>query len=177
MSDLTERQLSSEQIYSGRVISLHVDEVILPNGQQSTREIVRHPGAVAIVPIEASGRVVMVEQYRYAAQRTLLEIPAGTLKPGEDPDLCAARELQEETGYKPGKLTKLGSIFLAPGYSTEQIHLYLATDLTESRLAMDEDEFINVHILSFDEIHEQIANNAICDAKTIAAISLANARR
>jgi ADP-ribose pyrophosphatase len=177
MSDLTERQLSTEQIYSGRVISLHVDEVILPNGQQSTREIVRHPGAVAIVPIDSSGRVVMVEQYRYAAQRTMLEIPAGTLKLGEDPDLCAERELQEETGYKPGKLTKLGSIFLAPGYSTEQIHLYLATDLTESRLAMDEDEFINVHTLSFDDIHAQIASNAICDAKTIAAISLANASR
>lgn len=177
MAKLTEKTLSSDPIYSGRVIKVAVDSVELPNGQTSKREVVRHPGAVAIVAIDAEDKLVMVEQYRYAAGKVLLEIPAGTLTPGEDPDACAGRELQEETGYKPGKLEKLGSIFLAPGYSTEVIHLYLATDLVESRLDMDEDEFIEVTRLTWAEVLERITTNAIQDAKTISAVMLAREKR
>src|SRR5438034_7235645 len=112
---LSERLISSEQIYDGRIVHLYVDTVELPNGKTARREIVRHSGAVAIVPIDQDGRVIMVRQYRHAAGRILLEIPAGTLGKAEDPDLCAVRELQEETGYKPGHLQKIGGIFVAPG--------------------------------------------------------------
>jgi ADP-ribose pyrophosphatase len=175
MSKLAEKTLNSESVYAGRVVKLTVDDVELPNGQTSKREVVRHPGAVAVVPIDAEGRVVLVKQFRYAIGRVLLEIPAGTLHPGEDPDECAGRELQEETCFKPGKLDKLGSIFLAPGYSTEEIHLYLATHLAASRLEMDADEFIEVTRLTLAEVMEKIAANSIQDAKTIAAIMLARA--
>lgn len=173
MSKLAEKVISSEPIYSGRVVKLAVDTVELPNGHLSKRELVRHPGAVAIVAVDSDGRLVMVEQYRYATGKVLLEIPAGTLNPGEDPDRCAHRELQEEVGYKPGALTKLGAIYLAPGYSTELIHLYLATDLTESRLAGDDDEFIEISHLTVADVLAKIASNAIQDAKTISAVMLA----
>ncbi|MBX3064305.1 MAG: NUDIX hydrolase [Anaerolineae bacterium] len=173
MPDFTEKTLNSESIYSGRVIKLQVDSVELPNGQTSKREVIKHPGAVAMVPIDSDGRVIMVEQYRYTIGKMTLEIPAGTLKPDEDVVVCAERELQEETGYKPGKLVKLGAIYLAPGYSTELIHLFLATQLVESPLNMDEDEFIEVKRLSFSEIIAQIAEGKIQDAKTISAIMMA----
>src|SRR5262245_23822073 len=107
---LTERLIGSELIYDGRIVHLYVDSVELPDGKTARREIVRHGGAVAIVPIDRDGRVILVRQYRHAAGRIMLEIPAGTLGKNEDPDLCAARELQEETGYKPGKLRKIGGI-------------------------------------------------------------------
>ena len=173
MSKLAEKMVSSESIYSGRVVKLFVDTVELPNGHISKRELVRHSGAVAIVAVDAEGRLVLVEQFRYATGKVLLEIPAGTLNPNEDPDACAARELQEEIGYKPGTLTKLGAIYLAPGYSTELIHLYLATDLIESRLSLDEDEFIEITRLTYADVLAKIASNAIQDAKTIAAVMLA----
>jgi ADP-ribose pyrophosphatase len=115
----------------------------------------------------------MVTQYRHAIGKVTLEIPAGTLQPDEPPDDCAMRELQEETGYKPGKLSKMGAIYLAPGYSTELIHLYLATDLSESRLALDEDEFIEIKHVSFHEVRAYIDDNTIQDAKTISAVMLA----
>lgn len=173
MSDsLSEKKIASDLIYDGRVVHLYLDTVQLPNGNSAKREIVRHPGAVAIVPLDADGNVILVTQYRHAAGRLLLEIPAGTLNPGEDPDVCAVRELQEEIGYKPGKLQKLGGIFLAPGYSTEYIHLYLATDLIESRLHMDEDEFIEVSRLPVSEVQRRIQSGDIADAKTISAMMM-----
>src|SRR5579872_129428 len=110
---LSEKRLSHESLYEGRIIHLFLDKVQLPNGSTANREIITHPGAVAIVPIDEAGKVIMVRQYRHAIERLLLEIPAGTLHIGEDPDLCADRELQEETGYKPGKLQKIGGIFVA----------------------------------------------------------------
>jgi ADP-ribose pyrophosphatase len=172
-SHLTEKQLSSQSIYQGKVVRLFVDEVQLPNGKQSKKEVIRHGGAVAIVPIDSEGRLLLVKQYRYAAGRALLEVPAGTLEVGEDPDWCAIRELQEETGYKPGQLTKLGGIFVAPGYTSEFIHLYMAQDLTEARLEADDDEFIEVHRLSLAEALAQITEGKIADAKSICAILLA----
>jgi ADP-ribose pyrophosphatase len=134
----------TESIYSGRVVKLVVHDVELPDGNASKRELVQHPGAVAVVALDADNHVLLVRQYRIAADQIMLEIPAGTLNPGEDPEVCAVRELQEETGYMPGHIEKIGGIYVAPGYTTEFIHLYLATDLRESRLAQDEDEFIEL---------------------------------
>jgi ADP-ribose pyrophosphatase len=172
----TEKTLSSQTIYQGRIIHLHVDEVELPDGKASKREIVTHPGAVAVVPLDADGNVLLVRQYRHAAQRVLLEIPAGTLKANENPDDCVRRELQEETGYKPSKLEKLGGIFVAPGYTTEYIHLYLATGLIESRLDMDEDEFIEVERVSLDQAVELIRSGEIADGKSVSALLMVKDR-
>jgi ADP-ribose pyrophosphatase len=177
MSDaLTEKPISSDLIYDGRVVHLYVDTVQLPNGKTAKREVIRHVGAVALVPIDSSGNIVMVRQYRHPLGRILLEIPAGTLNPNEDPDLCAVRELQEETGYKPGHLEKLGGIYLAPGYSSEFIHLYIATELSESRLNMDEDEFIEIVRLPLQEALKRIGTGEIADSKTISALLLAKDR-
>lgn len=170
---LTEHQISRATIYEGRVVRLYVDDVRMPDGKTARREIVRHPGAVAIVPFDKDGNIVLVRQYRYAAGRALLEIPAGTLDAAELPDVCAIRELQEETGYRPGKLERIGGIFVAPGYTTEYIHLYIATDLTESRLDMDDDERIEVIRLPMSEVVARIRSGEIADGKTISAVLLA----
>src|SRR5690349_9586349 len=146
-----EKITHTDEIYNGRVVKLFVHEVELPDGKHSKRELVRHPGAVAIVALDPDQNVLLVRQYRIAADQILREIPAGTLNPGEDPQVCAVRELQEETGYRPGNIERIGGIFVAPGYTTEFIHLYLATDLTESSLAQDEDEFIEMDRVSLSE--------------------------
>lgn len=164
-----------EQVYDGRIVHLELLDVTLPNGETAKRELVRHPGAVAIVPLLGED-VLLVRQFRIAASQTMLEIPAGTLNPGEAPLICAERELQEETGYKPGVLEPLGGIFAAPGYTTEFIHLYLARDLSESRLAMDEDEFIEVVRVPLREALEMLNTGEIKDGKSAAALLLA-ARR
>lgn len=164
-----------EQVYDGRIVHLELLDVTLPNGETAKRELVRHPGAVAIVPLIGED-VLLVRQYRIAAGQTMLEIPAGTLNPGEAPLICAERELQEETGYKPGVLEPLGGIFTAPGYTTEFIHLYLARDLGESRLAMDDDEFIEVVRVPLREALEMLNTGEIKDGKSAAALLLA-ARR
>ncbi len=170
---LTEKLVNSEMIYDGRIVHLYADTVQLPNGHTARREVVRHSGAVAIVPIDSKGNVILVRQYRHAAGRILLEIPAGTLNKGEAPDLCAAREMQEETGYKPGYLQRIGGIFVAPGYTSEFIHLYLATGLSASRLDMDADEFIEVEHLPFEEVVRRIKAGEIVDGKTVSGVLLA----
>ncbi|MFN8373559.1 MAG: NUDIX hydrolase [Anaerolineae bacterium] len=163
---MEETILSTEQIYSGRVIKLSIHEVRLPDGANAKREVVQHPGAVAIVALDANGDVLLVRQFRLAAGKILSEIPAGTLHPGEDPRECAIRELQEETGYKPGKLESLGGIYVAPGYTTEYIHLYLATDLIESKLAADDDEFVEVDHVPFKDVLAMIDRGDIADGKS-----------
>ncbi|MBE2184117.1 MAG: NUDIX hydrolase [Anaerolineae bacterium] len=162
--------LSETPIYSGRVVNLVVADVQLQNGMTSKRELVRHPGAVAIVAIDATDHLLLVRQYRFAAQQVMTEIPAGTLNPGEDPAFCAGRELQEETGYKAGELISLGGLFVAPGYTTEFIHLFLAYDLSESRLAMDDDEFIDVQRVPFNDALAMIDHGQIIDGKSIVAL-------
>jgi ADP-ribose pyrophosphatase len=157
------------RIYDGRVVKLDVLDVQLPNGEPAKRELIRHPGAVAIVAL-IGDEVLMVRQFRIAAGRVMTEIPAGTLNVGEDPLVCAERELQEETGYKPGKIESIGGLFVAPGYTTEFIHLYLATDLSESRLAMDDDEFIEVDRVSLSDALLMIDRGAIIDGKSIAGL-------
>jgi ADP-ribose pyrophosphatase len=167
-----EKVVHSEEIYRGRVVNLTVLDVQLPDGKAGKRELVRHPGAVALVALDSENRVLLVRQYRIAAERIMLEIPAGTLKPGEQPELCADRELQEETGFRAGRLEKIGGIYVAPGYTTEFIHLYLATDLHESRLAMDDDEFIEVEQVPLEHALRLIEQGDIIDGKTISGLLL-----
>ena len=169
---LVEKVLQTEPAYEGHLVKLYVDTVQLPDGGQSKREIVRHPGAVAMVPLLDDGRVVLVRQYRHAAGKVLVEIPAGTLEPGEDPLRAAERELQEETGYKPGSLERLGHEYAAPGYTTELIHLFLATELVPSALDQDADEFIEVVTLPFEEAVAQVMRGEIEDSKTMLALLL-----
>ncbi len=168
-----EKTLTSSAVFQGKLVKLHVDTVLLPDGSQAQREIVQHPGAVAMVPLLPSGEVVLVRQYRHAARKALLEIPAGTLEPDEDPRIAAERELQEEIGYKPGTLVALGGEYTAPGYTTEFIHLYLATDLVESHLPQDADESIEVVTLPFDEALRRARHGEIPDGKTRLGLLLA----
>ncbi|MDX1994968.1 MAG: NUDIX hydrolase [bacterium] len=171
---MQEKIVSTQTLYDGRIVKLDLHEVELPNGQHSKREIVRHPGAVAVVAFDTEGKVLLVRQYRTAAGKVLLEIPAGTLNPNEPPLDCAVRELQEETGYRPGKIDSMGGIYTAPGYTTEFIHLFLATDLSESRLQADDDEFIEVVRLPLPEALHRIEQGEIVDAKTTSGLLLAS---
>lgn len=172
MAETVEELLKSEKVFDGRLIALRKDTVRLPNGRESTREVVVHPGAVAIVPMLDDRKVVLVSQYRHAVGKTLMEIPAGTLHPDEKPEDCALRELREETGYIAGRLEKLLSLYLAPGYSTELIHLFLAEDLRPAKSETDEDEFIELVVVPLDEAVVKILEGEIQDAKTVAALLL-----
>lgn len=179
MSDdqLFETELSDETIYEGRVVKLHIKQVRLPNGAQAKREVILHSGAVAIVPLMTDGQVILIRQFRKAADRVLLEVPAGTLDhKGEVPEAAANRELREEIGYRAGKLTKLGGIFVAPGYSTEYIHLYLAEDLVHDPLAADSDEFIKSETMPLAEAVARILRGEIEDAKTVSSILMTAGR-
>lgn len=167
---MEETVLNKADVYQGRVINLAILDVRLPDGTQSKREVVKHPGAVAMVALDQANHVLLVKQYRIAAERVMLEIPAGTLRAGEPPLMCAERELQEETGYRPGKLESIGGMFVAPGYTTEFIHLFLATDLTESRLNMDDDEFIEVERVPLAEALAMIERGELIDGKSIAGL-------
>lgn len=170
---LYETQLSDEILYQGRIVTLHLQQVELPDGSHSKREIIEHPGAVAMVPVLPDGNIMLVRQFRKAANRVLLEVPAGTLNRGENPDLAASRELREEIGYRPQQLKRLGGIFVAPGYSSEYIHLYLAQALEYAPLEADSDEFIEKVTLSLDEVLHKIDLGEIEDAKTVSSIFLA----
>lgn len=161
--------LKSEPIFEGKMISLQVDHVRLPNGQQATREIVKHPGAVAVLAIH-EGRMLVVEQYRKALERSLVEIPAGKLDPGEAPEAAAARELQEETGFQAEKLTHIASFYTSPGFADEIIHLYFAEQLTPGEASPDEDEFVACSALTPAEAQSYMTQGKIRDAKTIAAV-------
>jgi ADP-ribose pyrophosphatase len=169
---LNEKQIQSELIYDGRVVHLYRETVQLPDGQTAVRDVVHHSGAVAILPFDPDGKLIMVRQFRLPARRALLEIPAGALEPGEAPERCAIRESQEEIGYKPGSLERIGGVYLAPGYSTEFIHFFVARDLTESRLAHDADEFLDVERYSLEDVYALIKEGKITDAKTISALMM-----
>ncbi|HOS95148.1 MAG TPA: NUDIX hydrolase [Armatimonadota bacterium] len=174
--DLREVTLSSETIFSGRVVSLRVDTVRLPGGRTSTREVVAHPGAVAIVPLTDDGQIVLIRQYRQAAGQVLLEIPAGTLDKGEAPEACARRELAEETGLLAGRLVRLIGSYLAPGYSSELLHVFLGVDLgpADGPDVMDADENIETLTVPVAEAVEWVLDGRVCDAKTICGILLAD---
>ena len=165
-------QASSRHIYRGRVLSLRVDELHVEGGRSVRREVVEHPGAVTILAFDDQGHLLLVRQYRHPVGRDLLELPAGTFDPGDDPETCALRELQEETGYRPGRLERLGGFYLAPGYCTEYQNVFLATDLTKSRLPPDEDERIELVPLPLEEALSMVEAGEIEDAKTAAALLL-----
>lgn len=169
---MREKITHTESIYNGRVVKLVVHDVELPDGNTSKRELVQHPGAVAVVALDADQNVLLVRQYRIAADQIMREIPAGTLEAGEDPQVCAIRELQEETGYLPGQIEKIGGIYVAPGYTTEFIHLYMATDLSASKLAQDVDEFLEVDRVPLAEALRLVETGDIIDGKSISALLL-----
>ncbi|MEG1882144.1 MAG: NUDIX hydrolase [Clostridia bacterium] len=170
MLNLEEHKLTSTLIYDGKVIHLFRDQIALPNGNIATREVIRHQGAVAIVPLTDKNEVVMVRQFRYPFSRVMLEIPAGKLDSGESPDDCAARELFEETGASADTMTYLGVFCPTVAYSDEVIHLYLAKCLTFGEMHTDEDEFLNVERIPLQVLVDQIMSGTIEDGKTQAAI-------
>jgi ADP-ribose pyrophosphatase len=165
--------LKSETVYRGKAFDVRRDLIRLPNGNQTWLDIVEHPGAVTLVPVDAGGQIHFVRQYRHSAGGVILELPAGTIDPGEEPEACALREVREEIGMSASRLEKIGEFFLAPGYSTEYMHVYLATGLQPSPLPGDEDEFIKIEIMPYDNAIELIAAGIIQDAKTLAALLLA----
>jgi len=165
-----ENTLSSKLIYEGRSVSLRVDKIELPGGRETTREVVEHRDCVAIVPIDADDNVLLVSQFRYPVEKELLEIPAGGVDTGEDPADTVRREMQEETGYLPEKVEKLGGFYSSPGFCTEYLHLFLATDLTPSQLYAEDTESIRLVRTPIAEIPGLIASGSICDSKSIAGL-------
>jgi len=157
-------------IYKGTVVTLNVDTVRLPNGHTIDLEVIRHPGASAVVPLKEDGTVVLISQFRHAANGFIYEIPAGKLHPKEDPLDCAARELEEEIGYKAGRFELLSSIFTAPGFADEVIHIYLATDLRLGTQNLDQDEVLEVVEMPLKEAIAKIEDGTIRDAKTIVGL-------
>lgn len=165
-----EHTLATKKIYKGKVVNLRIDTVELSTGRQTTREIVEHSECVAIVAVDTKDNVLLVRQYRKPAEKSLLEIPAGGVESGESPDNCARRELQEETGYLPQKLKKIGGFYSSPGFCTEFLHLFFATDLIPSKLSADDDESLELVRIPLRQIPQYIASGEICDAKSIAGL-------
>jgi ADP-ribose pyrophosphatase len=166
-----DRLLERRPIHRGRVLDIGIERVRLPNGVETDLEIVRHPGAAAIVPIEADGSVILLRQFRHAAGEYLWEVPAGTLDEGEEPRACAARELIEEAGVSAGELIDLGVVVPVPGYSTERIHLFAARGLTPARQKLDRDELIEeVRTVPADQVVRMLFDGTIVDAKSFVAL-------
>ncbi len=157
-------------IYTGKVVTLNVDTVQLPNGLAVDLETIRHPGAAAVVPVKDDGIVVLIRQFRHAAGGFIYEIPAGKLDPGEDPLHCASRELEEEVGYRASSFELLSSIFTAPGFADEVIHVYQATGLTKGQQHLDRDEVLSVIEMPLLEAIAKIEDGTIRDAKTIVGL-------
>lgn len=168
---------SVKNIYKGKVVVLNVDRVTLPNGATVDLEVIRHPGAAAIVPMKDDGTVILIRQFRHAAGGFIYEIPAGKLHPREDPRDCAARELEEEIGYRAASLELLTSIFTAPGFADEVIHIYKGTGLTKGQQKLDHDEVLNAVELPIEKAIAQIQDGTIRDGKTIVGLQAVYLRR
>ena len=168
--DLIEEAVSSQEIYKGKIVHLFCDTVRLPNGKEATREVIRHVGAAAVVPLTDEGNVILVRQYRYPFAQVMLEIPAGTLDPGEDPLVCATRELTEETGYEAEEIVPLGVFYPSVAILDEKIHLYLARGLTFRATNPDDDEFLNVEQRPLREMVDAVMRGDVPDGKTQTAI-------
>jgi ADP-ribose pyrophosphatase len=163
-------RLERRHVFQGRIVDLSVDRVRLPNGNVCDLELIRHPGAAAVVPVDDDGRVILVRQYRYASGGWLVEVPAGKLDGDEAPELCATREVEEETGFKVGRLTPLGWIWTTPGFTDEKIWLFLATELTTSRSDLQADEVLTVKTMPLAEAVQLALHGQIRDAKSVCAL-------
>jgi len=170
MNEEDVKPLESRSVFRGRIVELSVDRVRLPNGKVCELEMIRHPGAAAVVPVDDNGDVILVRQYRYAAGGLLLEVPAGKLDGGEPPAECAARELQEETGFSATEITPMGWIWTTPGFTDEKIWLYLATGLSPARQDLQDDEVLTVERLPLSEAVRQAERGEIRDAKSVCAL-------
>ena len=171
--NLVEKKISSENVFDGTLLHVKKDTVELPNGHQSTREWIEHPGASAVIPLLPDNQIILVKQFRYPVGQVTLEVPAGKLDgKGEDPLICAVRELSEETGYTAGKIWKLTTIATTVGFSNEVIHLYAATNLTAGKQHPDEDEFINTVKIPLTAALQMVETGKIIDAKSIISILL-----
>ena len=166
----SEKTLSTQQIYQGRAVNIRVDTVEKARGKQTTREVVEHSDCVAVVALDEQGSILLVRQFRHPVGKFLLEVPAGGIDPGEEPIDSVRRELQEEIGYLPRKIDKLGGFYATPGYGTEYLHCFLATDLVPARLVAEDTDDIELVRVSPDEIPRLIVSGEICDAKSIAAL-------
>jgi ADP-ribose pyrophosphatase len=167
--------LSTERLYTGRIVNLDRDTVRFPDGSTGQLEMFRHPGASAVVPLldpvgDADPRVLLLRQFRHAADRFIWEVPAGRLDPGETPEHCAERELEEETGMRAGSLEPLTTIYTTPGFTDEKIHLFVATDLTEGRTRREADEFMELHARRWSEVMESVHSAEIIDGKTLVSL-------
>ncbi len=171
------RVVSSERVFEGKLIKVDREEVILPGGKRAVLETIRHPGAAAVLPFLPDGRVVLIRQFRHAAGGFIVEVPAGKLDPGEPPETCALREVEEETGWRAEQLVSLGSILTTPGFTDEVIWLYEAHGLAGGRRQLDPDEVIEVLEVPFEEAVAMVVGGEIRDAKSVATILLAGARR
>lgn len=172
MYKYAEKTIKTEKIFDGRIVKLRVDEVELPNGKTSTRELIKHPGAVALIAVTDEKKIVLVEQYRKPMEKALVEIPAGKLDAGEDPKDCAIREMEEETGYECEVIEPLISMYTSPGFADEIVHLFVAKGLKkkENARGLDEDEFVDILEVTLEEALELIRDERIQDAKTAYAI-------
>lgn len=167
-----EETLSSQIIYSGRVVKLRVDNIRLPSGRQTKREVIEHSECVAIVAVDTDDNILLVRQFRKPIEKDLLEIPAGGVEPGEEPIATVRREMCEETGYLPRNIKRIGGFYSTPGFCTEYLHLYLATDLVPKRLYASDTESIELVQMPLSQIAELINAGTICDAKSIAGLLL-----
>lgn len=165
-----EKKVSSQEVYKGKIIKVRVDDVLLPNGHQSTREVVEHPGAVAIVALNEQKEVLFVRQFRYPAGKDLLEIPAGKIDAGEKPAVSASRELWEETGYQASQWKSLATCYASPGFSNEKLYIYLAQGLIPAAQHLDEDEFVQIESYPLDKTLDMIDKGQLQDAKSIVGI-------
>ncbi len=167
----------NELNHKGNFLEFRRDRVLLPNGKTATREYLKHPGAVAALPLLDDGSALLVKQFRYPTAEVILEIPAGKLEAGEDPDECISRELAEEIGYQPQKLIHLASVWTTPGFTNEIIHLYLATQLQVAPLERDADEFLEIVRFSKAELWEYINRGSILDGKTLLTLSMVEMKK
>jgi ADP-ribose pyrophosphatase len=167
---MQEKLVSSETVYEGRAVDLRIDTIQKASGEVTTREIVCHADCIAVVVLDDKNNVILEKQYRRAADKVLLEIPAGGIEEGETPEEAVKRELQEEIGYLPGKVARLGGFYSAPGYCTEYLHLFLATDLKSSRLTAEDTDEIEIVRVPVSEIKGLIDSGQICDAKSVAGL-------
>lgn len=168
--ELTEKTLEQRRVFDGCLLHLDVDTVLLPNGEQSVREVVRHPGGVCVLPLHGDGTVSVVEQFRYPYQEVVTELPAGKLEPGEDPDDAIRRELSEETGLTAGEWHKMGVFYPTPGYTDEVLHLYFARRLSQGNCHPDSDEFLALKRIPLDDLVEKVMRGEIPDGKSAALI-------